>query len=177
MSSDNQITTAPIYPSLPPTAGAARLTMGQSQATHSGFMQGVLPDDATLWSDYYENVMRGDTDQLVSTDPFSKPASMTFDDNNPPDIDHRGVNGAVTSGYAGDPLGGFQGTIGSPGEGNGTNYKMLPELPTSVHRAATGENGSVLSPKKGAESQSTQSNSGTGAHPAYIMGSWSPELT
>ena len=176
MPSHPQNTTVPSYAVPPPTDGAATLSKGQAQATHSGFMEGELPDETKLWEDYYNNVLRGDKDSLAPLDEFVKSDSMTFSENNPPYIHPDFIgDGPATDflGGAGAPFGGMSPTWGSPGEGNGLDYESIPAFDL-MYPLGDGTNGSISCPDKTSDYQSTQSDSGTGEHPNYMMGQWSP---
>lgn len=162
---------------------------GTSNSARKGFQQtaGALPAAADVWGDYFDNVMRGDTDTFGDTTTVS--ANRTFSSNGPPEITstHIGDTDGTPVGNlgGGEPDGGFVPTSASPGEGNGVKYSEIPELDGLLveklvsHGAGSGENGSVRNPQQTSAAQSFHGKIPGGISPNYPIdntaggGAWS----
>lgn len=145
-----------------------------------GFSQASsnIPAASKLWKNYYDNVMRGDTDgpwydgsYSTSVDyskTYSSPSSLGV---TPPIITPTNIGGTTPIGEAGAPLGGMGPTIASPGEGNELNAAMLPAMPTGnpSRYGGDGDNGSIQDPKAGSESQQVCVDGSTRS-PIYFAG-------
>lgn len=171
--------------------------LGTSNSARKGFQQtaDALPAAADVWGEYFDNVMRGDTDSLSGA-PETVKASRTFLDASPtgdaPAIitpTHVGSTNVGALG-GGAPDGGFVPTTASPGEGNGTNPFTIPALNGvvvaklqaigSATVAGEGENGSCHNPQYSAQCQTKQDSRQTGPSPNYNLhgpapgeGAWS----
>ena len=171
--------------------------LGTSNSARVGFSQtaGALPAAADVWGEYFNNVMRGDTDSLSGV-PETVEASRTFLDASPtgdapPVITPTHVGSTKVGDLGGGaPDGGFVPTTASPGEGNGANPFTIPALKGDVVAAlqaigsatvaGIGENGSCHNPKYSALCQTKQDSRQTGTSPKYNLhgpapgqGSWS----
>ena len=151
--------------------------LGTSNSARNGFQQtaGALPAAADVWGEYFNNVMRGKVDRLGDRTTVS--ANRTFKSNGPPEITSTKIEKTEVGKLGGgEPDGGFVPTSASPGEGNGVNYKTIPELDgllvkkLASHGAGSGENGSVRNPLEGASCQKDHDSRQTGISPNYPIG-------
>jgi len=160
--------------------------MGKSGSeTRPGFAQtdSSLPASADMWKNYFSNVMRGDTDGPWFTEGYttSLDYSRTYSDESsvgesPPEITYSSIDGVLFTGKLGNPMGGWQPTIASPGEGNGVNPSALPVMPmveiklsdTTAGRGL-GINGSLEDPLAGSQAQAS-CVSGDGLSHNYFAG-------
>ena len=154
---------------------------GTSNSARKGFPQtaGALPAASEVWPDYFNNVMRGNTDTLGDTTTVS--ANRTFSLNRPPRITQYTINTTVVGELGGgEPDGGFVPTSASPGEGNGFNYSEIPALDGRLvdilasNGAGLGENGSLRNPHQDSSCQTDHDSAQAGTSPNYPIDSPSP---
>ena len=150
---------------------------GTSSTAKPGFpvTADQLAPPSTLWSDYRDNVLRGDTDSL-SSPAESVEANRTFSRNSPPRVrateapsceDENG--NSITYGEAGSPLGGMCPPVVPP-FGGGTDASNIPEHQRILRSFVvagdgSGANGSALDPEAASEYQEAQAT--------YDLGRWS----
>ena len=150
---------------------------GQARSSHAGFSQTSteLPDSETIWSEYFNNVMRGSTD----IDGTAVDASKTFSEASstgeaPPTISNTTIDTVPVGGAAGEPAGGFVPTVGSARDGDAatipaSSTTFISGMSTIGH--GTGRNGSVENPKVSSDKQPTYvANS---ISPSYVLGEYS----
>jgi hypothetical protein len=157
-------------------------TTGQANATHAGFSQTSteLPDSETIWSEYFNNVMRGSTD----IDGTAVDASKTFSDadstgDGPPSIVLYSPTSwphGSTPGAAGNPAGGFVPAVGSPGVGgDASTIRKVPGFIRKMHALGhgTNRNGSCDNPYDTTLNQPSATDVATTTSPSYELGKYS----
>lgn len=155
--------------------------LGSAHSSRPGFQQTSdnLPASEDVWGEYFNGVMRGDTDGYSGESLPIAMFSRTFSDNSPPEITLLTIDGdSVGAHGAGSPDGGFVPSPASPGEGNGTNASAIPALngdfakSLSFEGAGFSQNGSVLNPHEGAGCQENQDAFQSGVSPNYSAGTY-----
>lgn len=155
--------------------------LGSAHSSRPGFQQTSdnLPASEDVWGEYFNGVMRGDTDGYSGESLPIAMFSRTFSDNSPPEITLLTIDGdSVGAHGAGSPDGGFVPSPASPGEGNGANASAIPALngdfakSLSFEGAGFSQNGSVLNPHEGAGCQENQDAFQSGVSPNYSAGTY-----
>lgn len=144
----------------------------------------VYAGDIPLWTDYLDNVLRGNSDIVSETlDMTVRSAdgestltpSRTFEENSPPSI----TNGSITVGASGLPGSPWTPNLASPGEDNGVDYTALPSDNITVTADDANNNpgiglGGTYSPDAAALNQSTSSPTDGTNNSSYELGVYSP---
>ena len=178
MPSKSQTTTKPSV--------VTSFTTGQANAAHAGFSQTSteLPDSETIWSEYFNNVMRGSTD----IDGTAVDASKTFSDSDstgdgPPSIvlySPTSWPDGSTPGAAGNPAGGFVPAVGSPGVGGDvTTISKVTGFIEKMHIIGhgTNRNGSCDNPYDTTLRQPSESSVAGTTSPSYELGKYVPSTS
>ena len=149
----------------------------------------ALPTPETLWGEYFDNVLRGNSDgytesasanqmwmTTIDADGNAAAVSRTFSDNNPT------VLGDVGWSKGGDPACPYTPSLTSPASGGGTGFDwtsmnqgvVLSQIPAASDGAWPALVGDAkMSPDVGSAMQGTNNAANSGGRtPVYELGHW-----